>query len=358
MTGVFSFYKRNDITLPSLPNNESKPKPLLKHKEIPTKEDIQTVLKHADELERAIVLIGISSGLGAQEISNLTVGDFKKGYDPKTEVSTLKLRGEKVGFDFVTFLSPEASRAILDYLETRNKQPKIPSKAKLEQLAKQRVYSDNNYLLIPRRIPPEFLKTKNDKLRQLTEMAIVDIYQNLAVEAGKAAPHGTWSVIRSHNMRKYFNSVLLNNGADSFIVNFWMGHIQDDTRSAYYRASAENGLKETYLKFVPYLTIQKEADVSESPEYQRIKQENQILQAETARHVVERSELQDLRIQLDTERTERAEYEKNVDSMIEYLVQEKMKSFRTQMEAGFDSMLERMKKNLKEPPVDLNSVQE
>jgi hypothetical protein len=35
-----------------------------------------------------------------------------------------------------------------------------------------------------------------------------------------------------------------------------------------------------------------------------------------------------------------------------------MKAFRTQMEAGFDSMLERMKKNLKEPPVDLNSILE
>jgi len=258
----------------------------------------------------------------------------------------------------VTFLNPESSKAVIYYLETRNKKPKISSKAKMEQLAKQKVYSDENFLLIPRRIPPEFLKTKDDKLRQLTEAAIVDIYQNLAIEAGKAAPFGTWSIIRSHNMRKYFNSTLLNNGADSFIVNFWMGHIQDDTRSAYYRASAENGLKEIYLKYVPYLTIQKEADVSESPEYQRIKHENGILQAETARHVVERSELQDLREQLIIEQAERAEYEKNVDSMVDLLVDEKMKAFRAQMEAGFDSMLERMKKNLKEPPVDLNSILE
>ena len=358
MTGVYSFYKKNDIVLPSLPNNETKPKPLLKHKDIPTKEDIQIVLKHADELERAIVLIGVSSGLGAQEISNLTVGDFKKGYDPETEVTTLKLRREKVGYDFVTFLSPEALKAVLDYLETRNKKPKIPSKAKIEQLAKQKVYNDGNFLLIPRRIPPEFLKTKDDKLRQLTEAAIVDIYQNLAIEAGKAAPFGTWSIIRSHNMRKYFNSTLLNNGADSFIVNFWMGHIQDDKRSSYYHASAENGLKETYLKYVPYLTIQKEADVSESPEYQRIKHENAILQSETARHVVERSELQNLREQLEIEQAERAEYEKNVDSMVDFLVNEKMKAFRAQMEAGFDSMLKKMKKNLKEPPVDLNSILE
>ena len=60
--------------------------------------------------------------------------------------------------------------------------------------------------------------------------------------------------------------------------------IHSTTQEAYIHASPEK-LKEIYLKYVPYLTIQKEADISESPEYVRIKQENQILQAETVRHV-------------------------------------------------------------------------
>jgi transposase-like protein len=58
-------------------------------------------------------------------------------------------------------------------------------------------------------------------------------------------------------------------------------------------------MKERYQQYIPYLTIQKELDVSESPEYQEIKKENQVLQAETARHVVERSEMADLKKQLD-----------------------------------------------------------
>ncbi len=74
--------------------------------------------------------------------------------------------------------------------------------------------------------------------------------------------------------------------------------------------------------------------------------------------MVERSELQNLREQLEIEQAERAEYEKNVDSMVDYLVNEKMKAFRSQMEAGFDNLLEKMKKDLKEPPVDLNSILE
>ena len=53
------------------------------------------------------------------------------------------------------------------------------------------------------------------------------------------------------------------------------------------------------MQYMPFLIIEKELDVSESPEYQKIKQDNQILQAETARHVVERSELQDLRAEIE-----------------------------------------------------------
>jgi hypothetical protein len=61
-----------------------------------------------------------------------------------------------------------------------------------------------------------------------------------------------------------------------------MDHQIDGTRDAYFRASPEK-MREQYMKYIPYLTIQKEADVSESPEYQNIKVENDILRAETAR---------------------------------------------------------------------------
>ena len=74
--------------------------------------------------------------------------------------------------------------------------------------------------------------------------------------------------------------------------------MMDNVRAAYFRANPEK-LKEIYAKYVPYLTIQKELNISESPEYIRIKQENQILQAETARHVVERSELQEFRAEME-----------------------------------------------------------
>jgi hypothetical protein len=48
-------------------------------------------------LEKAILLVGVSSGPSSNEILNLKVKYFKAGYDEKTEVTTLKLRINKVG---------------------------------------------------------------------------------------------------------------------------------------------------------------------------------------------------------------------------------------------------------------------
>jgi integrase len=295
LTGVKSFFETFDIEIPKLPR-VGKAKPLEKNNDIPTKEDLQDVLKVADPLEKAIVLCGVSSGLGANEICNLKVKDFKKGYDLKTGITILKLRREKAEFNFITFLSPEASKAILDYLEYRNRTTKEPRQ--IEIIKKQNVYSDNDYLFIRRQILPEYLKKHDDNLRKLDTDALIKIYRRLADKARKSTPANDWGFIRSHNVRKYFNSALLNAGADSFFTNFMMGHTLDETQAAYFRAKPEE-LKEIYIKFAPFITIQKEADVSESPEYLRIKQENHILQAETARHVVERSELRDMRAELE-----------------------------------------------------------
>jgi integrase len=297
MTGVTSFYKSFDIEIPSLPRSGNKAKPLQKNCEIPTKEDLQEVLKVCDPFEKAILLVGASSGLSANEIINLKVSDFNKGYDPETEITTLKLRREKVGFDFITFLSPEASRAVLDYLKYRERTIKTGEIKRINQLKKQRVVNDSGYLFIARQVPEEFLESMDEELRKVEENSFLKIYRKLSEKAQKNTNKGDWNLIRSHNVRKWFNSAMLNAGADSFHVEFFMGHTLDDTRAAYFRANPEK-LRDLYQKYIPYLTVQREADISESPEYLRIKQENHILQAETVRHVVERSELQELRAEM------------------------------------------------------------
>ena len=60
LTGVRSFYKYYDIQMPTLPRS-SVTRPQMKHREIPSKEDIQDVISICDPLEKAIVLTGVSS---------------------------------------------------------------------------------------------------------------------------------------------------------------------------------------------------------------------------------------------------------------------------------------------------------
>lgn len=287
MAAVMSFYRQYSIQLPVLPKSLQKARPEMKRRAIPTKDDIREVLKYADTRDRAILLIGVSSGLSVIDIVNLKVGDFKSGYDPESGITTLHIIRTKTNYEFYTFLSPEASRAVNDYLDWREKQGEY-----------KKVTSDNGYLFILHDIPEIYKRTKEEEYRKMSDDVILKRYRAINKDAGTSSEYGEYNLIRSHNMRKLLNSTLLANGASIFFADFILGHERDATREAYYRADPKS-LKEEYSKYIPFITIEKSLDISESPEYKKIKQENQILQAETARHVVERSELQELRAEME-----------------------------------------------------------
>jgi integrase len=269
------------------------------------------------------VLIGVSSGLACIDIIGLKVKQFKDGYDPETGITTLHIRRTKTKFDFITFLSPEASGTVQEYLNYRNRKAKSSMENRYNQLEKQRVFSENDYLLCKQNIPNTFLKTRDDNERKLNNDIVIKIYRSISEKACQNSPDGDWNLIRSHNMRRYFDSALKNAGCDSFHVEFWMGHKLSVTQAAYFRASPEKP-KEIYLKYVPYLTIQKEMVVSESAELQRIKEENQTLQTEIVRHIVERSELQELRAEIEHIKA-KAAYSIHPDSALSRELDERFK---------------------------------
>lgn len=303
INGVRSFFTNYEITLPSLPRSDTSTTSLMENKKIPKKEDIQDILAVADPLEKALVLTGASSGLAINEISNLKIQEFLDGYDKETEITTLHLIRQKVGYEFYTFLTPEASRAILEYLEYRNRTSERKDKDRIDAMLKRKIKYDSRekaigYLFICRSIVPEYLETEDEELRKLVPATIQSIYSELNEKANKSSPKGKRNLIRSHNMRKFFNSTLLANGADIFTTDFMMGHKIDATKDAYFRADP-NSLKEKYKNFIPYLTIQKELNISESPEFKRLKDENEVLARETAKATVERAEIQNLRSELE-----------------------------------------------------------
>jgi len=218
-------------------------------------------------------------------------------------------------------------------------------------MEKQRVVSDDGYLFINRWIRDKFLETGDEELRKLKDFTI-QMYRVLCEDVGICADKGVWNMFRSHNLRKFFNNRLIAARCDPMIKEFLMGHkIPDKTKASYFVADPTE-LKELYKDFIPFLMIQKEADVSESPEYIRIKQENQILATETARHVIERKELQDLRAELEkaTQKIMEADAEihymnEDRDLIAEAKYQEKIKEMDEKMKA-LDSILDEAGKKI------------
>jgi hypothetical protein len=180
-------------------------------------------------------------------------------------------------------------------------------------LSKQKVTSDNGFLFIKQHIHDTYLETKDEDERKLDRDTLMKIYRGMSEKAQKNTPKMDWNLIRSHNIRKYFNSAMLNSGADSFFVEFCMGHTLDETRAAYFRASPEK-LKEIYLKYVPYLTIQKEIDIEKHPDFIKIKEDRDTFARAAAVAQVENYQLRELKAEVGNKSNElellKAEVEK------------------------------------------------
>ena len=216
---------------------------------------------------------------------------------------------------------------------------------RIDQVRKQNVLSDDGYLFVTRLIPSEFLKTKNEELRKIEEPSFLMMYRIISEKASKSSPKGSWNLIRSHNIRKFFNSQLRNAGADTFHTEFFMGHKLNNTQGAYFNPDPKK-LRDVYQKYIPYLTIQKELNISESEEYKRVIKEKDIFKAETQRHIVERIEFQNLRAEIEKLKaasTERRQLESTFEAIIagEFSHLNQYEGW----EEDYNKHLERMKKD-------------
>jgi len=247
---VHSFYAAHDIDLPRLKTRGGQP--LLKNnKPLPTRDDIKNMLAHATPRMRAMILTLSSSGMAQNEMRHVTFGQFMDGRD-NDNITTLHVRRLKVNYDYITFLSPEATEAVLVYIADRERR-------------EGRKLGRNALIFATRTGKPT---DRRD---------IVRAFARVAEQCGIENEAGTFNRVRPHALRKFFYSTLLNNGADIFFTKFLMGHTVDQTHEAYFRADAQK-LKERYMKFVPFLSIEDvEARVIESLEYADLKADHEMM---------------------------------------------------------------------------------
>lgn len=244
ITGVRSFYAAHYIDLPKMPSHVEKARPVENNKAILTKEILRDVLRFCDPLEKAVLLVEASSGLTARELINLRIYDFKHGYDSQTEITAINVYRMNTGTKYMTFLTPEASQAVWDYLQYRNRNKT------------QKVFSDDGYLFIRRQIPAKFIETGNEELRKMEAGTLARMYRRISEKSLEGTPK-----ISSLKLRKFFCTTLINAGADPCFVNFSMGHVIKDASLAYFQVTVDI-LRKKYAEYIPFLTIGDTLDVS------------------------------------------------------------------------------------------------
>ncbi len=219
---VKSFYRSFDIPIPrNISNGESLPRP-----------------ENMNLRDRAIILTMKSSGMARNEIQSVKYKDFREGYDRETKVASIFMRRAKVGFDFVTFIDPEGTEAIIEYLKRAGRITKDG-------------FFESKYDSMPLFTTPNNKRIANNTFGHIFRHLSLKIQLWDHTKRGEAI---LFNPLRSHNLRKFFRTALLHDGMDDSIVNYLMGHKPSKVSRAYFTPDFEK-LKEMYIQHMQALSV-------------------------------------------------------------------------------------------------------
>ena len=251
-SAIKSFYKAFDIILPEfklvsgdigLEKNIGKPL---------NKMDIQKLISAASSREKALIYLMALSGMGQQEARDLSISKLLSAASQATGISlenvedlfkheeqvlekvlTLEITRKKVKYRHYTFIPPEATREIIAYLKERcyGRNTKIRIKDNAEEL----IFVNNNG-------------------QKLSRDSIVTNFRRIGLEAGFKKEKGSYAFWRSHALRKYFISTIINKVGEKTIADYMAGHKINNQDRTYWQANPDD-LKTHYMKALPYLSI-------------------------------------------------------------------------------------------------------
>lgn len=287
MAVVKSFYKTFDIQLSSSIQKQKKSVPKRGNQNFLKKEDIEKMITYAqNSRDKAIFLCMATSGMGLNEVTNLTISDITFGEDG---ISTISIRRNKAINDLVTFISPEATKALKEYIEERNRDPELAVKGK------------NDYVFVT------YLNggpNGGKKGGKISERGFTKIFKDLGNELGY--DNGKDFVkTRSHALRKFFTSTLESAGFPKPKVDFMVGHTLKGVDLAYYNRDPAD-LKQLYIKYLHHLTFSEKTievrslDTKDSEKLSELERENVDLKAEIAELKKGTGDVDALRAEMDT----------------------------------------------------------
>ncbi|KZX12188.1 tyrosine recombinase XerC [Methanobrevibacter curvatus] len=232
-----SFYNEYDIELPK-PISIPLPHSFLRPDDIPNKRDIKKAVNDTNNLrDKALVLLMSSSGIRGGDIRNFTVYDFLKATNIKTISKLLNTddiipcwdfipsKTQKKGNICITFNTPEATNAIIDYLRNRND------------------LKANNPLFISN-------KGSNDFLSRFT---LINIFRKINDELFYKNSNGD-RFFHAHILKKFFINTCTQNSADPMKVKLLSGHRMGGVHNNYNTIN-KIFMKKFYIKLLPKLTM-------------------------------------------------------------------------------------------------------
>ena len=236
-------------------------------KKIICQDQIREALELSSLRDKAIILLHMSSGMEATELRHLTYGDFinsiKEYIDIKSEdkfnvnkiadklfkmaetVGIWKIKKNRTKRPYVTFNSPESTKAILSYLIDRKRKNK-PIKSLKD---------------------PLFVNSENQALN-------VSAHSTIFKRVNDRANFGYLTKKRrffsSTMLRKYLKTKLYESGADKTSVNAILGQ-KLDTNINYHSDSQIKLLKNTYDSVLRNLSLERaNVDTVTSKDYENL----------------------------------------------------------------------------------------
>lgn len=277
MSCIKAIYNDNDIILPTkLPTAYSKDERIkITPEGLPEIDDIHLVHDIGDIRDKAIILLQLSSGMGASEVRHLTYEDFMKAFqlpvrrniDVSRDLEKLSekeneeligwwsIRRYKTAYLFNTFNSPESTKELIAYIKWR----------------------ERNNKGIKHIDEPIFITRLN---KMMGHVALNQVYARLNDKLGfERRKNNNRHYITSHQLREIFSNTLFRKKIDKLRIDYMLGHRINSQDTSYFRSHPDD-LYEEYLKVLPELTLEKvKVQRIESDEFREIV--NKLDQAES-----------------------------------------------------------------------------
>lgn len=250
---VKAFYKEYNINTDSINHIINPETDNLALNEIISQDQIKEALELSSLRDKAIILLHMSSGMEATELRHLTYENFINSIEEyldlnsddefnvnkiadelfkKNEIiGTWRIKKYRTSKHYVTFNSPESTKAILSYLIDRKRKNK-PIKSLNE---------------------PLFVNSQNKALNVSTHGSIFKRVNNRA-HFGYLTKKRRF--LSSTMLRRYFKAKLLESGVDKNSINLILGQkLNNDTN--HYSNTEIKTLKSKYRDALPTLSLEK-----------------------------------------------------------------------------------------------------